>query len=450
MKQPSEPSLQALQSLRGRAEGRAQALAPGALPAQDALSNDTMRKMLHELQVHQIELEMQNEELRQTQLELDGARARYFDLYDLAPVGYCTVSGPGLILEANFTAAAMLELVRSDLIHKPVSRFIVRADQDAYYRCRQALLNTGASQSCELQMVKRNGDPFWVHLQMSAAQDTAGAAVQRMVLSDVSQRHQLDLALQAKNSELEVARSVADRANQAKSDFLLNMTHELRSPLNAILGFAQLMAIESPAPSGAHKSNVDQILRAGWYLLDLIGEILDLTTIESGQLALVLAPVPLWEVLRDARASVADAAHKKGISVHCELPSDAVLVHTDRTRLQQVLVHLLSNAIKYNRVGGSVDVSCCHAGKHDLRVEVRDTGYGLSADKILHLFQPFNRLGLDINAEEGTGVGLALSKRLVELMGGSIGAYSTVDVGSVFWIDIQRTLSTGPHAGTPE
>jgi PAS domain S-box-containing protein len=426
-----------VQSLRGRAEGVAPTLAATALPQAQPLSYDSMRALVHELQVHQVELEMQNEELRQTQLELHSARERYFDLYDLAPVGYCTVSAPGLILEANFTAAAMLELARSELVSKPVTRFILKADQDTYYRCRKALLDTGAAQSCELQMVKRDGTPFWAHLQLSAAQDGAGAPVQRMVLSDVSQRHRLDGVLKAKNSELEVARAVAERANQAKTDFLSNMTHELRSPLNAILGFAQLMAIDSPAPSATQKANLDQILRAGWYLLDLIGEILDLTAIESGQLAMVLTPVPLCEVLHDARASVQDAADKKGIGLYCEMQSAAVLVHADRARLTQVLVHLLSNAIQYNRVGGLVEVVSSHTSAQSLRIEVRDTGYGLSAEKIVHLFQPFSRLGRETSAEEGTGVGLALSKRLVELMGGSIDATSTVDIGSVFWLEIK-------------
>jgi PAS domain S-box-containing protein len=428
----NRPMDRALHTLRGRAEDRVQAqvFAPAARSELDNLSPEAMRKLVHELQVHQIELEMQNEELRQTQLELNAARSRYFDLYDLAPVGYCTLSGQGLILEANFTAAEMLKMVRSDLVNKPITRFIVRADQDIYYRCRQKLMDSGAPQSCELQLLKRDGRTFWVHLQISMVADATGTMTQRMVLSDITQRHQMDSVLQAQNKELALAHAAAERANQAKRDFLSNMTHELRSPLNAILGFAQLMAIASPPPNTAHKANVNQILRAGWYLLDLVNEILDLTAIESGQLALEMAPVPLCQVISDARASVQDTAHHKNVSLYCELPSEAVLVNSDRARLQQVLVHLLSNAIKYNRVGGSVNVSCSHAREHGLRLEVRDTGYGLTADELLHLFQPFNRLGRDTNAEEGTGVGLALSKRLVELMGGSIGAYSTVNVGT--------------------
>ncbi len=426
-----------LAALRSRAEDLVHDQADADPTRLQDLSHEAMRQMLHELQVHQIELEMQNEELRQTQLELDAARARYFDLYDLAPVGYCTVSEPGLVLEANFTAALMLDLVRSDLVNKPISRLIARSDQDAYYRCRKALLETGAPQECELQMLKRSGDMFWVHMRVTAVQDSAGKPVQRMVLCDISERKQWDDALRAKNQELEVARQVADQASHAKTDFLSNMTHELRSPLNAILGFAQMMEMTQPAPSPAQTTHIKQILRAGWYLLDLIGEILDLSSIESGQLKLALEPVPLAEALEHSHTGMAETAHKKGIGLQFGQVNAALQVYADRTRLQQVMSHLLSNAIKYNRTGGAVDVICSVEPQQRLRICVRDTGYGLSDDKIAHLFQPFNRLGRETNAEEGTGVGLALSKRLVELMGGSIGAHSTVGVGSEFWIELK-------------
>jgi PAS domain S-box-containing protein len=276
-----------LQTLRRRAEDWAMAqpdASDSRSPADPSL--DTTRNMLHELRVHQIELEMQNEELRHTQLELDAARARYFDLFDLAPVGYCTVSESGLITEANFTAATLLNLARSDLVNKPISQVITQPDQDVYYRCRKALLATGTPQECELQMRRRDSEAFWVHMCISIAQDGAGVAVQRMVLNDISQRKQMDEALRVKSQELEAARAVADKASKAKSDFLSHMSHELRSPLNAILGFAQLMATAIPAPSPAQTKSIQQILRAGWYLLDLIGEILDLTSIEAGQLKL--------------------------------------------------------------------------------------------------------------------------------------------------------------------
>ena len=427
---------QSLAALRSRAEDLVHNQADSVPTRLQDLSHEAMRQMLHELQVHQIELEMQNEELRQTQVELDSARARYFDLYDLAPVGYCTVNERGLVLEANFTAAMMLDLVRSDLVNKPVSGLIVRSDQNTYYHCRKTLLETGAPQNCELQMLKRGGDTFWVHMRVTVAQDSVGKPVQRMVLSDISERKQWDDALRAKNQELEVARQVADKASQAKTDFLSNMTHELRSPLNAILGFAQMMEMAQPAPDPALTKNIKQILRAGWYLLDLVGEILDLNNIESGQLKLALVRVPLLEALEQSRAGIALTAQKKGIQLHFGQVNAGLGVHADHARLQQVMAHLLSNAIKYNRMGGTVDVICSVEPHQRLRICVRDTGYGLSDDKIAHLFQPFNRLGRETSAEEGTGVGLALSKRLVELMGGSIGARSTVGVGSEFWIEL--------------
>ena len=239
-----------------------------------------------------------------------------------------------------------------------------------------------------------------------------------------------------------MARAVADRANQAKSDFLSNMTHELRSPLNAILGFAQLIDMGVPPPTAAQKTNVDQILRAGWYLLDLIGEVLDLTSIESGKLTLVMKPMPLAELLTDCRVLMEAQANKKNIHMEFCMDPHGLAAHADRTRLKQVLVNLLSNAIKYNRPGGTVKVTCTKHPGQRLRIRVQDSGEGLSAEKLAQLFQPFNRLGRESSAEEGTGIGLAVSKRLVELMGGAIGARSTVGIGSEFWLELAQADST--------
>lgn len=425
-----------LQALRHRAEAAAGSAHAPALGGMNDLSVETLHKMVHELQVHQIELEMQNDQLRQTQQELDSARSRYFDLYDLAPVGYCTVDENGRILEANFTAAALLDAVRSDLVQQPVSRFIAKSDQDIYYRCRKALFAQGMSQECELQMLKRGEKPFWVQMRLSAAQDGAGAPVQRLVLVDISERQRMDAALQLKNRELEAARAVAERASQAKSDFLSNMTHELRSPLNAILGFAQLIDQGFPALTATQKSSVDQILKAGWYLLDLIGEILDLTVIESGQLVLVLVPIALAEVLTDCQAMMQAQAHKRNIAMDFAPLAQPLAVMADAMRLKQVIVNLLSNGIKYNQVGGRLEVRCSREARNRVRISVRDTGEGLSAEKVAQLFQPFNRLGRENRTEEGTGIGLTVSKRLVALMGGTIGVESTVGVGSVFWFEL--------------
>jgi CheY-like chemotaxis protein len=228
------------------------------------------------------------------------------------------------------------------------------------------------------------------------------------------------------------------------------MSHELRTPLNAILGFAQLVESGSPSPTDSQKRSIDQILQAGWYLLELINEILDLALIESGKLSLSLEPISLAEVMLECQAMIEPQAQRRGISVtfpHFEMPS---FVQADRTRVKQVFINLLSNAIKYNKVGGTVVVEKITSTPGGIRICVKDSGEGLSADKLAQLFQPFNRLGQEANAVEGTGIGLVTTKRLVELMKGVIGVESTVGVGSVFWIELNLTAEPHPAAGLAE
>ncbi len=216
------------------------------------------------------------------------------------------------------------------------------------------------------------------------------------------------------------------------------MSHELRTPLNAILGFAQLMESDSPPPTPSQKASIDQILKAGWYLLELINEILDLAIIESGKLSLSLEPVSLVEVMLECQAMIEPQAQKRGIQMTFPQFDIPWFVNADRTRVKQVLINLLSNAIKYNREQGTVEVKCAASTPERIRISVKDTGAGLPPEKLAQLFQPFNRLGQEGSAEEGTGIGLVVSKRLVELMGGVIGVESTVGVGSVFWIELRR------------
>ncbi|MDP3184463.1 MAG: ATP-binding protein, partial [Anaerolineales bacterium] len=173
-----------------------------------------------------------------------------------------------------------------------------------------------------------------------------------------------------------------------------------------------------------------------WYLLELINEILDLSALESGRLLLSLEPVSLIEVMLECQAMIEPQAQNRGIRMTFPQVDISWFVNADRTRLKQVLINLLSNAIKYNRGGGTVEVTCSANTAERIRISVRDTGEGLSPEKLAQLFQPFNRLGQEASAEEGTGIGLVVSKRLVELMGGEIGAESTVGVGSVFWIEL--------------
>ncbi|MBC7755793.1 MAG: hypothetical protein H7Z20_03955 [Bdellovibrio sp.] len=242
-------------------------------------------------------------------------------------------------------------------------------------------------------------------------------------------------------SSLVTAKIDAEASNQAKTNFLLQMSHELRSPLNVMLGFTQLLESGSPQPTTTQQNSIKQVLSAGWYLLGLINEILDLSSIESGNLSLAIEEVSLNAVLNDCQAMIKLQAQDKDIALFFPTFQQPCTVRADSVRIKQVLINLLTNAIKYNRSPGRIDVSYTETLDHGVRVNVKDTGQGLSAAQINQLFQPFNRLGKESSAEPGTGVGLVISKLLVERMGGRIGVESTVGVGSCFWFQLDLALS---------
>lgn len=522
--------------------------------------------MLHELRVHQIQLQMQNEDLRRIQADLDAARSRYFDLYDLAPVGYCTVTDTEHILQANLTAATLMGMPCSELVGKPIQRFIAPTDQDIYYRHCQNLAQSGLPQSCELRLIKPDGSQFWAQLTATQIQGAPWHAARRLVLTDInerkmaqdririsdlalkaitqgvlittpelcvvsvndaflsmtgytecellgadcsrfngpltdsittaklvtavkekrefsgellhyrkdgssfwnelvispvvdelgqlthfisintdiSERKRLDQALLRKNLALQHATVVAEKANLAKSEFLSNMSHELRSPLNAILGFAQLLDTGTPPLTPAQQIKTEKIQAAGWYLLKLINDILDLALIESGKVALSLAPLSLARVMLECQTMIEPQAERHAIRVDFAQVDSGLLVLADPLRLQQVIINLLSNAIKYNRDNGTVNVAVTAGAEGFLRISVQDTGEGIAQDKLTHLFEPFNRLGQESTTTEGTGIGLVVTRRLIELMGGKIGVQSTVGVGSVFWVELSEAQALLP------
>jgi signal transduction histidine kinase/ActR/RegA family two-component response regulator len=285
----------------------------------------------------------------------------------------------------------------------------------------------------DLTYIRKDGSRFPASVSITALRNDYGDVIGYLLIgTDNSARKRAE-------SELNEAMDVVEKANRAKTDFLSAMSHELRTPLNAVLGFAQLMETGTPAPTPSQKRNLDQILKAGWYLLELINEILDLALIESGKVTLSREPVSLSEVMMECRAMVEAQAHKRGIGMKFPRFETLYFVQADRTRVKQVLINLLFNAIKYNRPGGTVTVEFTLSAPDSIRVSVRDTGAGLAAEQVAQLFQPFNRLGKEASAEEGTGIGLVVTKRLVELMGGTIGVDSEVGVGSAFWVELSLT-----------
>jgi signal transduction histidine kinase/CheY-like chemotaxis protein len=255
---------------------------------------------------------------------------------------------------------------------------------------------------------------------------------------------QLELA----NAELGQAIEEARNANHAKSAFLSSMSHELRTPLNAILGFSQILTSETmPSTPEQKKEFASHILKSGRHLLTLINEVLDLAKIESGTVALSMEAVALDDILAECRVMIGPLAAARG--VRALFPQAAGwLLQADHTRLKQVLLNLLSNAVKYNREGGAVVVDCATTAAGRVRLSVQDTGLGLRPDQLDRLFQPFNRLGQENGVQEGTGIGLVVTRRLVELMGGEIGVSSSPGVGSLFWIELDA--ATLPALEAPE
>ena len=351
----------------------------------------------------------------------------------------------GIISDVNDQTEALTGRTRDELIGTPFQDHFtepLRAQECIARVLTQKQVNdyelTARTADQRTTLVSCNATPFYDRDRM-----LRGVIA---VARDVTERQRLDHALQETAKALEAAKVTAESANAAKSEFLSNMSHELRSPLNAILGFAQLIDSGAPPPTPAQKDSIDQILHAGWYLLELINEILDLALIESGKLSMSLEPIALAEVLADCQSMVEPHARKSGVSLNFGTTGCAVVVRADRTRLKQVVVNLLSNAIKYNREGGKVEVRCGAGSAGRVRVSVRDTGKGLTPEKLAQLFQPFNRLGQEGGVEEGTGIGLGVSKRLVEVMGGVLGVKSRVGVGSEFWVD----LLAAPALEAPE
>jgi PAS domain S-box-containing protein len=353
-----------------------------------------------------------------------------------------TTDPRGIITDVNQQMEALTGCTRDELIGAPFKNYFTDPER-AEAGIRQVLRGSRVT-DYELTACARDGKKTVVSYNATTVHDR-DRKLQGVFAAarDVTERKRFERALQENNIELERAKAAAEKANLAKSDFLSSMSHELRSPLNAILGFAQLINSDSPPPTPSQTASIDQILHAGWYLLELINEILDLAQIESGKLALSSEPTSLAEVMLECQAMIEPQAQQRGIKMIFPKSGIPQFVDADRTRLKQVLINLLSNAIKYNQANGTVIVECAMSSPQRTRVSVRDTGAGLPPDMVSQLFQPFNRLGQERGREEGTGIGLVMSKRLVELMGGVIGVESTVGSGSVFWFELDAAPE--PH-----
>ncbi len=562
---PPDPGKQLLRR-RAEAAFHTQESAAGAHGAPPSLQ--AIQTALHDLGVHQIELEMQNEELRRTQHELEASRAQYFDLYDLAPVGYCTLSPSGLIEQANLTLATLLDVARAALIEQRISTFIFREDQDVFYLLRQRLLATERRQTVDLRLARSDGSPLWANLAATLTPAGDGPRNIRLVLSDIAAQRLADehlrvshVALKAVSEgvlitgpdariifvnhaftamngyaeedfigrncnllqgpltdpatvaairraldertefrgeilnyrkdgstfwseltispvidaqgqlthfvgisrdvtarkmaeqQLVLAREMAESASRAKSAFLANMSHELRTPLNAIIGMSEILSLDPDGPDAGEC--IETIHENGDALLALISSILDLSKIEAGRLVLENIPLNLADCLRSAVQSLSAAAEKKQLRLDFSIdPGLPATLTGDPNRLRQILLNLLSNAVKFTD-HGEIHLSATRGetapGEPErLRISVQDTGIGIEAEEIPKLFHNFSQVDASQTRRfGGSGLGLAVDRRLVELMGGRIWVDSVPGEGSTFSFEIPLRPCAEPPPERP-
>lgn len=339
--------------------------------------------------------------------------------------------------------AAMFGYAEEDISH--ISTWFSRLqpeDQERWQMLLREFFHAGRERfAIEYPVRCKDGQYKWVLTRGMVASRTADGRVERMigVHTDIDARKKDEVMLRE-------AKEAAERASRAKSEFLDNMSHELRTPLTAIMGFGQLLEYDEDL-GDIQRDSAHEIVRAGQHLLGLVNEILDLAKVEAGKIELSLEPVGLADLLSECRSLVRPLAEKRGIALERDSVG-ALQVRADRSRLKQVLLNLLSNAIKYNRENGTVRIVRQPAAPGLVRLAVSDTGRGIPPERLNELFQPFNRLDAGKSAIEGTGIGLSITRRLIELMGGEVGVESTVGEGSTFWIELPETVDESAIAAT--
>ncbi len=385
---------------------------------------------------------------RKAEDALRASEERLRTTFEMAAVGIAHITPDGRFVRANQKLCELLGYSLQELRTLRVQDVTVPEDIEANRAYARDLLHGGPpGRPIEKRYRRSNGAVVWVSYKAALARDEKGAPAYFIaVVEDITERKGTESAL--------LAARAAERANAAKTEFLSRMSHELRTPLNAVLGFTQLLQMDSVHPlSPEQHKKLQHIENAGAHLLAMINDVLDLSRIESGGMPLTAESVSLGPAVDEAMVLVANAAHEAGVRMLVQAP-DARLdprsaqVQADHLRLRQVLVNLLSNAIKYNRSGGNVTVRWGTGRGDTVRLQVIDTGSGLTPEQQAHLFEPFNRLGAERSSIEGTGIGLVVTQRLVQLMGGAIEVESQPGVGSCFTVSLPAGISGHTRPGT--
>ena len=394
------------------------------------LSSNASEEIIRQLQVHQIELELQNAQLLEIQAELENAQLRYKNLYNLAPVGYCTLNTEHIILENNLYTNQLLDKLGQYLIGQKFTDFIHPDDQDIYYLHSRNLQKINTPSTCELRISQSSGQPIWVGINQTLIKTNTDETVFYVAISDIS--------------KLKAIQAAAEAANKAKSKFLATMSHEIRTPMNGIIGFSYLLKLDLKEPKNIDK--IDKINNSAKHLLNVINDILDLSKIEADGIDLELIPINIFDITKKVRDLIAHQIEEKNLELVEDIDTRLVLFPLlgDELRITQILLNYLSNAVKFTKQGTvtfRAKLEDIQADSVLLKFEVQDTGIGMTEEQQAKIFQAFSQADNSITRQYGgTGLGLTINRRLAELMGGETGVVSSPGEGSTFWFTLNIKL----------
>jgi PAS domain S-box-containing protein len=417
--------------------------------------------LVHELQVHQIELEMQNEELKRAKLEAEDALAKYSDLYDFAPIGLFTFDEKGQIQEVNLAGAALLGVERRNLMNRSFLKFVAPRDRASFNDFCKKAFETCVKQTCEMKLL-RDGEPeIYAHIEGMATEEfESNGRMCRIAVMDITDsrkagealsqaKDELELRVQERTADLEKsnrdlleAKEAAEAASKVKSDFMANMSHEMRTPMNAVIGMTSIL-LDEPLTS-EQKEYMEIIRHSGNALLVVINDILDFSRLDKEKAELEVQLFDLRALVEESLDQVALEAAEKNLNLAYIMAKEVPeTIYSDPARLRQVLHNLLNNAVKFTEKGEIlVSVGRAPAGiRQEIRFAIQDTGIGISQEHLKKIFLPFTQVDPSLSRNyEGLGLGLAISKRLVELMGGKIQVRSEPRKGSCFLFTIRAKV----------
>lgn len=419
-----------------------QTIAHEELKEVDQLSKEEIKKLLHDLRVHQIELELQNEELKRTQEELVRQQESYFHLFHMAPIGYALIDKNGIIRKANQLLSDIFDLSRCDFLDEPLLRYIHEDDQKEYATRFHAFFNKPEGKILDLRVVGKNDEIIDMEIKgrkeqfhlLGLMDDDRSCPLILITFNDITKRKIAEeIILEAKRA--------AEEANSTKSKFIADMSHELRTPLNSVIGFSEaLLEGYKGDLNSSQKHYVNRIHQSGKQLLKQINEILDISKIESGKMELHLEDFRLKGVFAEIKSALAPMTSAKNIDISFTIePLDLVLT-ADNDKLKHILLNLISNALKFTPVSGQVLIKAISFADR-VEISVRDTGIGISEEDQQLIFEPFKQISSSQSSEHvGTGLGLSLVKKLVEMHKGRIWVESETGKGSVFTFTLPRDI----------